>query len=82
MLLSEQFIYFGSSAAALPAAVLNALSYYKNARDYRRFEMKDARQLVNWLEPQMLARPNAVLADPIDFASTSRRFSATLNRMV
>jgi hypothetical protein len=82
VLLSDRFVYFGASAPALPLDLRQTLGYRKNARDYRRFEGDEARALIGWLQPMMLARPNTVVADPIDFASSSKRFSATLKRMV
>lgn len=82
VLLSDRFIYFGASAPLVPPDILNRLGYTKNARDYRRFDVNEARALIDWLEPQLDARPNAVLDDPIDFDSSSKRFSASLQRMV
>jgi hypothetical protein len=82
VLLSDRFIYFGASAPLVPPDILNRLGYTKNARDYRRFDVNEARALIDWLEPQLDARPNAVLDDPIDFDSSSKRFSASLRRMV
>lgn len=82
VLLSERFIYFGASAALVPTTILNGLGYSKNPRDYRRFDVCEAHELVEWLEPQLVARPNAVLNDPIGFDSSSMRFSASLQRMV
>lgn len=82
VLLSDRFIYFGASAPPLPEDVRRALGYQKNARDYRRFGLGRARALTDWLEPQMAARLNSVVADPIDFAASSKRFSASLKRMI
>jgi len=82
VLLSERFIYFGASAPLVPAAILNELGYNKNARDYRRFDANQASALIDWLEPQLAARPGAVLDDPIDFDSSSMRFSASLQKMI
>lgn len=82
VLLSDRFIYFGSSAPLLPSSVLKQLGYSKNVRDYRRFDASDARALIEWLEPQMVERPNAVLADPIDFAFSFKRFSSSLKKLV
>lgn len=82
ILLSNRFIYFGSAAPLLPQNVRNALGYQKNARDYRRFEIKEATALMAWLRPQMDANPNKVLSDPINFDAPSRRYSAKLQRLV
>jgi hypothetical protein len=82
VLLSDQFIYFGKCAPTIPPAVFHALGYTKNPRDYRRFNKEDARALIDWLKPQMTAQLNTVIADPLDFASTSKRFSSSLQRLV
>lgn len=82
VLLSEQFVYFGASAPLVPQSVLDALEYTRNPRDYRRFEAIQAKPLTDWLAPQIAAHPNHVLADPIDFASSAKRFSPTLQRMI
>lgn len=82
VLLSDRFVYFGSAAPAVPPVVLASLYYERNPRDYRCFNIKEAGPLIAWLKPQLEAQPNQVVADPIDFASTSKRFSATLQRMV
>jgi hypothetical protein len=82
VLLSKRFVYFGAAAPPVPPAVIHSLGYDKNPRDYRRFDAAEAGALIGWLEPQLTAQPNTVLADPIDFASTSKRFSATLQKLV
>lgn len=81
ILLSDRFVYFGAVAPALPSDVRVALDYQRNVRDYRRFDIEDAKPLLSWLEPQLAAKPNAVLADPINFDARSQRYSATLKRM-
>lgn len=82
VLLSDRFIYFGTQAPAMPASVLKAMDYEKNARDYRVFSEKEAKPLLAWLEPKLAVKPNTLVADPIDFASGGKRFSATLKRLV
>jgi hypothetical protein len=82
VLLSDRFIYFGAEAPAVPLVVLNAMDYRKNARDYRVFTETGAKPLIGWLEPLLAARPNVLVADPIDFASGGKRFSAKLKRLV
>lgn len=81
ILLSDRYIYFGAMAPDLPTNVREAMSYHKNARDYRRFDIAEATTLLAWLEPKMATQPNAVLADPINFDVSSKRYSATLQRM-
>jgi hypothetical protein len=82
VLLSDRFIYFGAQAPAMPPSVRKAMGYSKNARDYRVFTEKEAKPLLTWLEPQLAARRNVLVADPIDFASGGKRFSAKLKRLV
>lgn len=82
VLLSDRFIYFGSQAPSMPTSVRKAMDYHKNARDYRIFTEDKARPLLAWLEPQLSARTNVLVADPIDFASGAKRFSAKLKRLV
>jgi hypothetical protein len=82
ILLSDQFVYFGASAPLVPQSVLEALEYTRNPRDYRRFDAIRAKPLMDWLAPQIAAHPNHVLADPIDFASSAKRFSPKLQRMI
>lgn len=82
VLLSDRFIYFGALAPPVPAAVLERVGFSKNARDYRVFRAEQGRVLMEWLQPQLSARPNTVLADPINFDSSAMRFSSSLQRMV
>jgi len=82
VLLSSRFIYFGSGAILVPPRIRTALNYLRNPRNYRRFELREARPLVNWLEPKIAARPNVVAADPIDFGAAAKRYSAELQRLV
>lgn len=82
VLLSDRFVYFGASAPPVPQPILNALEYERNPRDYRRFDTITAKPLIDWLAPQIAAHPNHVLADPIDFASSAKRFSPVLQRMI
>lgn len=82
VLLSERFIYFGADAPSVPTGVLKAMDYGKNARDYRVFAEAEAKPLIEWLEPQLAAQTNVLVADPINFASGGKRFSAQLQRLV
>lgn len=82
VLLSNRFIYFGSAAALVPQGVRNAMNYPKNSRDYRIFDAEAARPLINWLEPQLIVRPNVVVADPIDFVKATKRYSANLQKLI
>ncbi|MGV1804599.1 hypothetical protein ACQZ6A_22300 [Agrobacterium vitis] len=82
VLLSNKFVYFGSSAPVMPQTVRDALEYSRNPRDYRKFDAARGKPLIDWLTPEIGAHPNQVLADPIDFASSAKRFSPTLQRMI
>ncbi|CUX55568.1 Nmad2 family putative nucleotide modification protein [Agrobacterium deltaense] len=82
VLLSNQFVYFGASAPVMPQTVRDALKYSRNPRDYRKFDAVEGKPLIDWLAPEITAHPNQVLADPCDFASSAKRFSPTLQRMI
>lgn len=82
VLLSNHFVYFGSMAPSLPQPILDALSYKRNPRDYRRYSSAQAKPLTDWLKPQIASHPNQVLEDPIDFSSSWKRFSQEHQRMV
>lgn len=81
VLLSDRFVYFGESAPLLPQAIREAIAYTKNPRDRRRFDVVEAKPLLDWLEPQVTAHRNQVLARPIDFAASAKRYSPSLQRM-
>jgi hypothetical protein len=82
VLLSDRFVYFGASAPDMPLAVRDAIGYSRNPRDYRRFNLIEAKPLLDWLEPQLSAHRNKVLAPPINFGSSAKRYSPTLQRMI
>jgi len=82
VLLSTNFFYLGSLAEPLPQRVIKELSYKRNPRDYFRFDTGRSPDLVRWLEAKVAANPNAVLADPINFSLSARRFDPERARMV
>jgi hypothetical protein len=82
VLLSDRFVYFGAAAPPVPAAILSELNYARNPRDIRKYDMADAKSLIDWLEPQIVAHSNVPVDDPINFDASSKRFSATRQRMV
>lgn len=82
VLLSTKYVYIGSLAEPLPQQVINELDYERNPRDYYRFEGEAAPQLVAWLEAKVVANPNRVLADPINFSLSGRRFDPERARMI
>ncbi|WP_192179976.1 hypothetical protein [Mesorhizobium amorphae] len=82
VLLSDRFVYFGALAPPVPRPIRDALAYTRNPRDYRRFDAVQAKPLIDWLAPQIAAHPNQVLADPLDFASSAKRFSPERQRLI
>lgn len=82
VLLSTQYVYFGSLAEPLPLHVANELNYTRNARNYYRYEAAEAPGLLGWLSGKIAATPNAVLADPIDFGQSAQRYDAVRQRMI
>jgi hypothetical protein len=82
VLLSTEFVYFGSLAEALPANVSNELNYTRNARNYYRYDALDARALLEWLKTKIAATPRAVLADPINFDQSAQRYDPIRERMI
>lgn len=82
ILLSDRFVYFGASAPTIPVPVRQALGLQRNPRDYRRYDWDDATSLIDWLQPQIAANANMVVDDPINFNSSSMRYSQTLQRMI
>lgn len=82
ILISDRFVYFGSSAPVVPLDALVEIGYAKNPRDFCKRRQTDAEQLVRWLTERVRMHPNLVLGDPIDFASTTKRYSALHKRLV
>lgn len=82
VLLSEWFIYFGASAPEVPPQILTDLKYAKNPRDMRKYALSEAKSLIDWLEPQVVIGSNIPLNDPINFDASSKRYSATRQRMI
>lgn len=81
VLLSTEFVYFGASAPSLPQGIRESLVYFRNPRDRRRFDLAEAKPLLDWLTPHVGAHRNQVLAPPIDFSSSAMRYSQALQRM-
>ena len=81
VLVSDRFVYFGALAPAMPQSIREKIGYHKNPRDRRRYDAVEAKPLLDWLEPQVDAHRNQVLAPPINFSSSAKRYSPTLQRM-
>jgi len=82
VLLSERFIYFGAAAPGVPPQILADLKYARNPRDMRKYALAETKGLIDWLEPQVVTHRNIPLDDPINFNASSKRFSATRQRMI
>lgn len=82
VLLSTNYVYLGSLAEPLPQQVVTELDYERNPRDYCWFEAEKAPELVAWLKAKVAADPNRVLADPINFSLSGRRFDPERERMI
>lgn len=82
LLLSNRYIYFGAAAPTIPPAVFEEFAYQKNPRDFRKYDANQTKRLLNWLGSEIDRQPNLVVADPINFDATSKRYSATRKRMI
>jgi hypothetical protein len=80
VLISAHFLYFGSSAPAIPPDILAKMGY-QNRRNYRVFHDSQFDNLIAWLEETFADSLNLVLADPFDFESSTRRYSAHDNKI-
>ncbi len=80
VLISEQFVYFGASAPAVPVDILNAMDYY-NAIGHRVYSLDDAKPLLSWLHAEFGKQINRVLGDPFQFTRSSARYSKKTDRI-
>jgi hypothetical protein len=81
VLISRNFIYFGSSAPEIPPALLQRIGF-KNGRSHRRFAEEEASELTQYLLDNYGDSMNLVLADPFDFAQSAKRYSGEQNKIV
>lgn len=81
VLISRNFIYFGSSAPKVPAAMLQNIGF-KNGRYHRRYDEQEASKFMQWLLNNHGHLMNMVLADPFDFAQSAKRYSGETNKIV
>jgi len=80
VLISRYFLFFGSEAPTIPAGILSELGY-KNGRSHRVFELLDCSPLLDWLRGQYGSHFGCVIADPFDFAFSTKRYSVIDNRV-
>lgn len=80
VLVSSHFFYFGRKAPVVPVELLKAIGY-RNGRNYRVFQASDCHPLLSWLHTVHASCLNRVCADPFDFESSVKRYSAGNNRI-
>jgi hypothetical protein len=80
VLLSRHFFYFGRQAPLVPTELIEAIGY-RNGRNYRVFDQSNCSEVLDWLQEAFAESANRVVADPFDFESGSRRYSARDNKV-
>jgi hypothetical protein len=80
LLLSRHFFYFGRDAPPVPVAILESIGF-RNGRNYRVFSESQCGGLLDWLKRTFGRWLNLVAADPFDFESSSKRYSAGDNKI-
>ena len=81
VLLSKNFIYFGSSAPVVPPRVIASVGY-RNGRGHRVFSMEDSAVFLGWIMEQAQGEMNRVAGDPFQLRQSDRRFSREKNRLI
>ena len=74
VLISRDFFYFGKTAAAVPAKLLEQLGF-RNVRSHRVFEHSRCAALLRWLTTEYRSAHNMVAGDPFDFDDSARRYT-------
>jgi hypothetical protein len=80
VLISRHFYYFGKEAPVLPKVLLSRIGY-ANGRNYRVFEEKTGRIVIDWIEKAFPIGLNRVLGDPFDFDTSHKRYSVETNKV-
>lgn len=80
VLISQDFFYFGKEAPIVPAALLEGLNY-KNGRGHRIFDLEDANCLIEWLQGCLPGTRNQIIAEPMDFHRSEKRYSVDSNKV-
>jgi len=73
VLLSTNFFYFGSNAAAILSHLLENLGY-QNRMGHSIFTNKASLELINWITSEHSEQRNRVIADPYDFFQSGKRY--------
>ena len=80
VLISRHFFYFGKAAPAIPNALLEDMNY-KNGRGHRVFDLKNATSLIDWLQCCIPETQNQIVAEPMDFHRSEKRYSVDSNKI-
>ena len=80
VLLSRDFFYFGRTAPAVPAGLLEQLGF-RNLRSHRVIEHPRCAEVLRWLTTECGEARNVVAGDPFDFDHTARRYSGKGNSL-
>lgn len=74
VIISQHFLYFGSCAPLVPAAILNAIGF-RNGQGHRLYDDNRCRDLLGWLKKSFHRDFNRILGDPYDFSHSNARYS-------
>lgn len=80
VLISHHYFYFGSRAPVVPSHILESIGF-RNGRNYRVFDEGICACLLDWLYTSHRESLKIVTADPFDFESSERRYSAADNKV-
>ena len=81
VLVSDVFLYFGSSAPHVPSGILSNVGFRK-IRDYRKALIDECDDLLTWIADQSPGGFGKVLGEPFDRNKRSMRYSYTKKRLV
>lgn len=81
VLISDHFIYFGSSAPSVPQWLLEDVGFIR-IRDYCAPPLERCDDLMNWVAEQSPEGFGRVLGVPFDHDKSTRRYSHEKNRLV
>jgi hypothetical protein len=79
VLISDNFYYFGASAAAVPSEIIERLGY-ENGIGHRTFASEDGVEFLAWLKSA--APRNRLMADPHDFTTAEDRYSGSGSKII
>jgi Nucleotide modification associated domain 2 len=81
VLISDHFIYFGTAAPIVPAAILEEIGF-RNAIGHRVYSLTGAQPLIAWLNASFGNKINHVLGDPFQFMRSGARYSRQTDRII